>query len=235
MKNIWICLPISGESNLPIAVIASKDTRTWRIIQNLKSFFDQFKLDRRQYKIEIWSDKESGGTGSMFNVNDRCTQFINQLSKDNNYFIRRKKKWMIYADEPKTKKEKIIKAKKYKVKPIYHPALRIIIKSLVSNPQRHTQYDVIAHYLHEQKYPIPNTATRHLYMETLFKHLQLVANNIATEEYEAAMKNKIGVKQIVEDLLDIPDFWASKKTINIICSKMVDLNSNATIRFVEAV
>ena len=90
MKNIWICLPISGEANLPIAVVASKDTRTWRIIQNLKSFFDQFKLDRRQYKIEIWSDKESG-TGSMFNVNDRCTQFINQLSKDNNYFIRRKK------------------------------------------------------------------------------------------------------------------------------------------------
>ena len=232
-KNIWICKPVSGDTDLPIAITASKEVRMWRIKQNLKSFFDQFELDSRQYKIEIWVDEDTG-TGSVFNVNTRCTKFIKELSINNNFYIKKKKKWIIHCDEPRKRKEKIKKAKKYKVKPIYHPALRNIIKTLIIDERRHVQYDVIANYLHENKYPIPNTATRKLYMKTLFLELQNVVTQLGLEYLAEAKKYKFPATRIFS-YTNLPQFWNSRKSINIICSKMKDLHADDTIDYVEAV
>ena len=85
-------------------------------------------------------------------------------------------------------------------------------------------YDVIARYLHDMKFPIPNMDSRKLYMKTLFEDLSKVAHKIAEEILD---NSTTGVSEIFWRYLDINfRFWNSVSILNIICSKMKDLGSS---------
>ena len=223
MKFICIYKPIDHDPSLPIAIHPTSETRGFRQKWIFEKFRSQFNIDPKLYFIDFHKNTKNAHP-IRYNVKKRWCTVVRKLAIKHGYFVKgRYNIWCLYSDP--------IPFEIYILYPLAFPTLVKIVESIVIGERNGYMYDVIARYLHDMEFPIPNMESRTLYMKTLFGDLNRVANRVA----ELSLKNATnGVPENFFRYLEIKHhFWNSQAVVNIICAKMSDLNGSK--QYVRAV
>ena len=230
MKHICICQPIIPDSGLPIAIHPTGETRVWRQKQFFKMFFEQHKIDKRQYQVVLLKNFEKV---RKFSAKKRCETALRRLAIKHSYMVKGPNNvWLYLTTSSKQKKKKLDSL--FEVYPLEDSTLVKLVTSIIIDSTKQYMYTVVAQHLHELGYPTPNVNTRKLYMRILFKHLQRVVNALAEQTLQFAKKNKRPFSDNFFRYLDINcRFWESTKAVHTICGRMTDLRS--TKLYVQAV
>ena len=223
MKFICIYKPIIPDESMPTAIHPTSETRRFRQTWIFEKFRKQFNIEKKKYFVEVYKKSEKAQP-ARYHVKTRWCSEIRKLALNNNYFV--KGRYNVWSLFPEPNNFDI-----YFLYPLPFTTLVKIVNSIVIGERKNYMYDVIARYLHDMKYPIPNMDSRKLYMKTLFKDL----NKTAIEIAESILNNsKMGTPEVFWRYLNIKfRFWNSQSILNTICSKMKDLGSST--RHVRAV
>ena len=216
MKFICIYTPIIPDETLPSAIHPTSEKRPWRQRQMFKMFCSQFDLDKTQYQIEMYKSTKKAQP-NKYSVKDRWCSAIRKLAIKHNYYVKgRYNNWSLYKD--------VGGYETYVLYPIAFPSLVEIVNSIVLSERKDYMYDILASFLYENKFPMPNMESRKLYMKILFGGMHEVAHRMAKQILDNATS---GVSEIFWRYLNIKfRFWNSQSIVNLICSKMKDLGSS---------
>ena len=221
MKYLCIYTPIIPDETMPSAIHPTSENRAWRQRQLFEMFCTQFDLDKKQYQIEMYKSPKKAQP-KKYSVKERWCSAIRKLAIKHNYHVKgRYNIWSLYEEPAFGGYET------YELYPIAFPSLVKIVNSIVLSERKDHMYDVLAGFLYNNKFPMPNMESRKLYMKILFGGMHGVAHRIAKQILDNATS---GVSEIFWRYLNIKfRFWNSQGIINIILAKMKDLGGSTQL------
>ena len=224
MKYLCIYTPIIPDDTMPSAIHPTSENRAWRQRQIFKMFCTQFDLDKKQYQIEMYKSPKKAQP-KKYSVKERWCSAIRKLAIKHNYHVKgRYDIWSLYEEPAFGGYET------YELYPIAFPSLVKIVNSIVLSERKDHMYDVIASFLHDNDFPMPNMESRKLYMKTLFGGMHGVAHRIAKQVLDNSANKRSGVPEMFWRYLNMKfHFWNSLGIINIVLAKMKDLGGSTQL------